>query len=174
MSTKGIGKIIGYWIAWVLTIWWATVVITNDDVAKQYKENTWKELTIDESELFTFDELAQDTRENKAIFEKYYKTIDCAKYDYDFNASCEDTKTSFKAFIDTFDWEITCYEKLSEDKDLEKYDLINCVDAEKASRDTEETVYTNMYWFCDEDCQADIDAHEYNIALFQSYLNKIN
>jgi len=172
--TKAIEKIIGYWIAWILTIGWASVMITKDDIAQEYKANTWKELTINESELLTYNEALNDAKETKALMQEYYQEIDCINYDYDFYASCDEVKVSLKSLINTFDWNISCYEKLVRDSDLEKADLINCVSSAKAMKDADKNFFVKTIWFCNEDCQSDIDALEYNIAVYQAYLNKVN
>ena len=75
MFNKGIKKLIGYWIAWVLTIWWATVVITNDDVADQYKANTWRELNINENELVSFEESLEAEKNGRNQFQAMYDEL---------------------------------------------------------------------------------------------------
>ena len=174
MSNNGLGKIIGYWIAWILTIGWASVIITHDDIAQEYKANTWKELTIDESELSTFKEVARETRESKLADEEAYRTIDCVNYEYDFSSTCEEVKSAMKTYIDTVDWIITCYDKLAADDDLEKTDLLNCITTEKATRDAMKQFYIKVNWTCNEECQKSVDAFEYNIAEKKKKLKKLN
>ena len=170
--TKTIEKIIGYWIAWILTIGWASVMITKDDIAQEYKTNTWKELIINESELSTFEEVARDSRESKEVFEELYRTIDCVNYEYDFPASCIEVKTTVKSFIEAANWSIACYDKLAANKNLEKFDLLNCISSERATRDAAKQFYIKIEWMCSTECQSVIDAFEYNIAVYQAYLNK--
>lgn len=170
--TKAIEKIIGYWIAWILTIGWASVMITKDDIAQEYKANTWKELTINESELVTFEEVARDAREGKIIFEEVYNAIDCNNYEYNFHSSCTEVKTTLKSLIKATDWSIACYDKLAKDNNLEKVDLINCISSEKATRDAAKQFFIKTEWICNADCQSSLDLAEYNIAVFQAYLNK--
>lgn len=174
MSNNGLGKLIGYWIAWILTIWWATVMITQDDIAKEYKANTWRELTIDKSELSTFQEIAKETKEAKVMFEEFYNWIDCVNYEYDFPSSCEEVKTSLKTFINAIDSAVVCYDKMAKDEDLEKSDLVDCISSERTAKDAAEQVFLKMEWSCNADCQSTLDASEYNIAVFQAYLNKVD
>ena len=167
-------KIIGYWIAWILTIGWASVVITHDDVAQQYKTNTWKELVINENELSSFAEIAKETKESKDIMEETYKIIDCVNYEYNFSSSCEEVKSSIRNFINTVDWTIKCYDTLATKYNLERSDLFSCVSSEKATKDAVKQYYIKTEWICGTECQSSMDAFEYNIAVYQAYLNKLN
>ena len=104
--TKTIEKIIGYWIAWILTIGWASVVITHDDVAQQYKANTWKELTIDESELVSFEESLKVEKEERNEMQALYDEIDCSEYE-DYNW-CSSLKSNLEDIIASYDASIEC------------------------------------------------------------------
>lgn len=174
MSNNGLGKLIGYWIAWILTIWWATVMITRDDVAQQYKANTWKELTIDESELVSFGELRKEAREASATFKQYYQETDCNNYEYDFYDSCEATKQSFNNAANTLEKNATCYDNIENNDNLEKSDIEFCISSEKEARDALKDLYIKLEWSCGSECQSTVDAAEYNIAMFQAYLKKLD
>ena len=174
MFNNSIKKVIGYWIAWVLTIGWATVYITHDDIAQQYKANTWKELTIDESELVGFGELAKDAREGSATFKQLYQETDCNNYEYDFYDSCETTKQSFNNVANKLEKNATCYDNIENNDNLEKSDIEFCISSEKEARDALKDIYIKIEWSCDNECQSAIDAAEYNIAMFQAYLKKLD
>ena len=172
MFNKGIWKIIGYGIAWVLTIWWATVVITNDDIAQQYKNNTWKELSIDEMELVSFEEYLKAETEERNNMQSLYDEINCDEYEeYD---TCLALKDSLKEVIAWYDGSIECDTRIIEKQNLEKSDIAFCVNSETQLRDSVKNFYITIDWYCNEECEEELEAYEYNIAMFQSYQNKLN
>ncbi len=172
MFNKGIKKLIGYWIAWALTIWWASVVITHDDVANQYKANTWRDLTIDESEFVSFEESLESEKAGKAQFQTMYNELDCNKTnDY---KKCLWFKTSIKGIIEWLDSAIECKTRLISKDDLEKSDISFCIDAEEQLKDATKNFYISIDWTCNSDCQKALEGNEYNIAMFQAYLKKAN
>lgn len=172
MFNKGIKKLIGYWIAWVLTIWWASVVITNDDVADQYKANTWRELNIDESEFVSFEESLETEKNGRNQFQAMYDELNCNKTN-DYN-KCLLFKTSIKKIIEWLDGAIECKTRIVWKDNLEKSDISFCIDAEKELRDATKDFYISIDWSCGAECQETLDAYEYNVAMFQAYLKKAN
>ena len=172
MSGKSISKIFGYWIAWVLTIWWASVVITHDDVAEQYKTNTWKELTINENDLMSFEEALKTEKEERNEMQAMYDEIDCDK-NQDYNL-CTSFKSSLKDVMTSYDAAIDCDTRIVSKDNLEKSDLNFCIDAQKQLRDSTKNFYIAIDWSCESECQEEVDIYEYNIAMFQAYLNKLD
>ena len=170
--SKTIEKIIGYGIAWVLTIWWASVVITHDDVAEQFKRNTWRELEIDKIETVSFEESLKIEKQERNEMQAMYNEINCNEYE-DYNW-CSSLKKSLKKVIDWYDWSIDCDNRIVSKNDIEKSDISFCINAQKQLRDSVKDFYIVMDWICDQECQEEIDIYEYNIAMFQAYLNKVN
>lgn len=172
MLDKGIKKLIGYWIAWVLTIWWASVVITNDDVAQQYKSNTWKELTINEDDFISIEESLKMKKDVKDQFQSMYNGMDCNKTnDY---KTCKNLKWSIKEIISWLESAIDCDTRITTKKDLEKSDISFCLDSSIELRDATKNFYINVYWTCNADCEESLNWYEYNIAVFQAYLKKLD
>ena len=172
MFDKSIKKLIGYWIAWALTIWWASVIITNDDVAEQYKANTWKELTINEDDFVSVEESLEAKKQAKELFQAMYNELDCNKTD-DYKR-CTSVKSSFKDLINWLDSAIDCDTRISTKNNLEKSDITFCLNSAKELRDAVKNFYIVSDWTCNSECEEDLEPYEYNIAMFQAYLNKLN
>lgn len=172
MFNKSIKKLIGYWIAWALTIGWASVIITNDDVAEQYKANTWKELKINEDDFVSIEESLEAKKEIKNLFQAMNDKIDCNQDD-DYK-SCQSFKTNLKDIINWLDLAIDCDTRISTKDNLEKSDISFCLDSAIKLRDATKNFYISEYWTCDKECEEDLESYEYNVAMFQAYLKKLN
>lgn len=131
MKDKIIWGIVG-----ILTIAWVTVSITQDDVAEQYKENTWKELTINEEDLVSFDEIIEANNQIKSDLQEFLNWIDCVNYEYDFPSSCSSVEISWQNQIKSIDNSNICFSKINNDINLEKSDLSYCIDAMKEEKIT--------------------------------------
>lgn len=172
MFNKSIKKLIGYWIAWVLTIWWASVIITNDDVAEQYKANTGRELTINEDDFVSVEESLAAKKEMRNLFQRMNDEIDCNQAD-DYKW-CKSFKTNLKDIINWIDLSIECDTRISTKDNLEKSDISFCLDSAIKLRDATKNFYISEYWTCDSECEEDLKWYEYNIAMFQAYLKKLD
>lgn len=172
MFNNSIKKLIGYGIAWVLTIWWASVIITNDDVAEQYKANTGKDLTINEDDFVSIEESLKAKKQVRELFQTTYDELDCNKSD-DYKW-CTSSKSAFKDFISWLDSEIECETRIATKKNLEKSDISFCLKASTELRDAAKNFYIVWYWTCDSECEEDLKWYEYNIAMFQAYLKKLD
>jgi len=87
---------------------------------------------MDKDDLVSFERAAKDDREYKSELLKTYNEIDCQKYEYDYAASCSDTKTAMRKYIDSLDAVIECDDRIVKNDDLQAIDLNFCINAEKA------------------------------------------
>lgn len=173
MSDSIAGKVIWYWIAWVLSICWVSVYVTNDDVAREYKKNTWKELQINEGDFSSFEEVANRDKETISTMLETYNSLDC-NYEYpSFHDTCPNIKESILNVISALYGEIECMKILTTKDDLERSDLLFCIEKEKEWKESWIDFNKKVLWYCWEKCQQSIDSIDYNIALFQAYLNKV-
>ena len=168
MKDKIIWGIVG-----ILTIAWVTVSITQEDIAEQYKENTWKELIVNEEDLVSFDEIIKQYNEMKLDMQNFLNWIDCTNYEYDFSDSCSSVVISLKNEIKALDSSIICFSTINSKNDQEKSDINYCIDAMKKEKITTLDFYQKVSWSCNNDCNIDIESIEYNLAMFQAYLNNI-
>lgn len=165
-------KIIGWAIAGILTIAGITVTVTQEDVANQYKENTGKELSISNDELFSYREIIDSNNELIASFESDYDYYNCENYDFEIYGTCDEFRNSILDYINATKSSNICFENLDRNN-VEKDTLEDCIEDMERLIEAESN-YSYLYGgICDEFCEENIDAYEYNKALFQSYIKNL-
>ena len=187
----GLWKFLWYWIVWVLSIWWITYTVTQDDVRDQYRANTWKELVVDESDFVTPEEQIEDLNQILEYFKLDFDHEDCKEVGSDRDALYEKyfmwewgalftKKVTCDKLVDVFadgysatKMALRCEETQLNNNDLEKSDIEYCVKAWQKVRDADTAFYTTLYAECSEACEKDITADEYNIAFYQSFLKQL-
>lgn len=166
-------KIIWWTVVWILSIAWVAVSVTEEDIAEQYKENTWKELSINQEELVSYDEIIAQYKEFKLNLQGFSDNIDCQNYAYEFSSSCESVDVLLVDYLKSTDKSISCFDRINNNTDLIKSDLDYCVDAMKEEKLMINSFYNKTEGSCNSDCNAELEAPDYNLAAFQAYLNNI-
>lgn len=165
-------KIIGWVVVWVLTIAGVTVSITQEDVGQKYLENTGKELNISADDLVSYDDIIDWYKDEIHDMWDFYASMDCEEYDYDFYYECPEAKKLFSTYIDSLNQGLVCFETANTKYDLAVNDLNQCINAMNSMISSTYTIYDIFDWWCDENCEQDVEAYEYNKAMFEVYLEK--
>lgn len=171
MFNKGI-KIIGYGIAWIMTIWWLSLAVSYNDVAEQYEANTWKELTINENDLINIKESVETKKRVKEQFQTMNNELICNGSGDDYNL-CTSLKLSFNDLVNQLNVAIDCDSRIISKNDLKESDISFCLNASMWLRDIAKNIYIISDWTCNSECEESLEWYEYNIAMFQTYLNNI-
>lgn len=166
-------KIIGWVVVWALSIAWVTISVTDEDIAEQYKENTWRELSVSQEDLVTYDEIILQYKEFKTDIQDFSNSIDCVNYDYEFSSSCESVEAVLWDYIVSVEKSLSCFNRINNNSDLQESDLNFCVDAMNEEKVITKDFYIKTEWFCNMDCNNELENSEYNLATFQAYLNNI-
>ena len=123
--------------------------------------------------LLSYDEIILQYEDVKIQIQELSDSLDCMNYEYEFSDSCQSVDAVLKDYLKSTDKSISCLTRINTNLDLEESDLNYCVEAMNEEKLVIKDFYNKTEWYCNIDCNNELEAPEYNLATFQAYLNNI-